>query len=92
MSRRPARGGAYARPGASVIDPASTTVPPGKILVKPVVLRGVPSAGMICSARELGLSDDHEGVLILSESAQVGSPVADLLADDILELAIHIHF
>jgi phenylalanyl-tRNA synthetase beta chain len=79
---------AYARAGASVNDPTSATDPPAKKLVKPVVLRGVASAGMLCSSRELGISDDHEGVLVLPPTAAAGTPLLDLLGDDILELAI----
>src|SRR2546428_5338063 len=42
-------------------------------------LRGVDSQGMLCSARELGLSDDHSGLLELPKSAKVGSDVRKVL-------------
>ncbi len=51
-------------------------------------VRGVYSDGMVCSERELGLSDDHEGVLILEDDAPVGTPLADYLGDQVLELEI----
>ena len=45
-------------------------------------LRGVESAGMLCSARELHLSEDHGGLLELPESAQPGSDIRQALALD----------
>ena len=53
-------------------------------------LRGVASCGMNCSARELGLSADHAGILSLPEDAPVGVPAADYfgLTDTVLDLEI----
>jgi phenylalanyl-tRNA synthetase beta chain len=45
-------------------------------------LRGVESSGMLCSARELGLSEDHGGLLVLGEDAPVGRDVREVLALD----------
>jgi len=45
-------------------------------------LRGVESNGMLCSARELGLSDDHGGLLVLDDGAPVGQDVRQVLALD----------
>ena len=42
-------------------------------------LRGVASEGMLCSAREMGMSDEHEGILLLPEDTPLGQAVADLL-------------
>lgn len=42
-------------------------------------LRGVESSGMLCSARELGLSDDHAGLLVLSPDTPVGADVREVL-------------
>ena len=47
----------------------------GKIEIKAASLRGVESNGMLCSARELGLSEDHSGLLELSASARLGDDV-----------------
>ena len=42
-------------------------------------LRGVESQGMLCSARELKLSDDHTGLLILDDAAPVGQDIRETL-------------
>ena len=59
-----------------------------KITLKPVKLRGVKSDSMVCSEKELGLSDEHEGVIILDDSAPVGMAAADYLGDVVLDIAI----
>ena len=58
------------------------TVMPGGFKIKKGKLRGVESLGMMCSARELGLSDDHEGLMILPEDAPVGAPLKELVKPD----------
>ena len=45
-------------------------------------LRGVESSGMLCSARELGLSEEHEGILELPDELVTGSPLREALALD----------
>ena len=55
---------------------------PGGIQIKPTTMRGVESQGMLCSARELGLSEDHSGLLSLGSGAPVGRPVREELALD----------
>jgi phenylalanyl-tRNA synthetase beta chain len=61
-------------------------LPPGDdgkpFLIKLGKLRGVESQGMLCSARELKLSDDHAGLLELAADARVGAPVREVLALD----------
>jgi phenylalanyl-tRNA synthetase beta chain len=56
--------------------------------IKRAKLRGVESAGMLCSARELGLSDDHSGLLELPSDAPVGVGLTDYLGldDSIIEV------
>lgn len=48
---------------------------PGGMKIGPVKMRGIESAGMLCSARELGLSQDHAGLLELAEDAPVGEDI-----------------
>ncbi len=54
----------------------------GDMKIKKAKLRGVPSHGMLCSARELGLSEDHEGLMDLPADAPVGQDIRDYLALD----------
>jgi phenylalanyl-tRNA synthetase beta chain len=51
----------------------------GPFVIKQATMRGVASEGMLCSARELKLSDDHAGLLILAADALVGAPIRDVL-------------
>ncbi len=44
----------------------------GEFDIKEIKMRGVKSAGMICAEDELGLSDDHGGIIVLDESAPLG--------------------
>ena len=64
-------------------------LPPGEdgkpFAIKPAKLRGVDSAGMLCSARELKLSEDHGGLLELSADAPIGQNIREhLRLDDTL--------
>lgn len=63
---------------------------PGGIKIKKSKLRGVVSYGMNCSARELGLSGDHSGIMILSADAPVGVPFAEYrgTSDTVLDCEI----
>lgn len=63
---------------------------PGDFKIKKSKLRGVVSMGMNCSARELGLSGDHSGIMILPEDTVPGTPLADYLgsSDTVLDLEI----
>ncbi len=69
-------------------------LPPGDdgkpFVIKRGEIRGVASDGMLCSARELKLSDDHGGLLILAPDAEVGRDVRDALSldDTILTLKL----
>src|SRR3984885_10737239 len=71
---------ALARPG--------TTIPASGDILKLGTIRGVESRGMMCSARELLLGEDHDGIIELKPGAKPGAPVvaalveAGLLADD----------
>jgi phenylalanyl-tRNA synthetase beta chain len=56
--------------------------------LKPSKIRGVPSDAMVCSAYELGISDEHEGIIILEKDAPLGTPLADYMGDIVLELEV----
>jgi len=61
---------------------------PGNIEIKESEIRGEKSFGMICAEDELGLGTNHEGIMVLNESAKVGQAFADYLGlnDTILEI------
>ncbi|NYT83516.1 phenylalanine--tRNA ligase subunit beta [Alcaligenaceae bacterium] len=63
---------------------------PGGMKIGTAKMRGVESAGMLCSARELGLSQDHAGLLVLGDDAPVGTSLRDALDldDTVFELKL----
>lgn len=63
---------------------------PGGIEIKAAQLRGVDSAGMLCSAKELALSDKSEGLLELDDGAKPGQPIADYLKLDDTQLTLEL--
>ena len=75
---------AFAKEGSLLVSPRS-----GKIeSLKAAQIRGVTSAGMVCSALELGLGEDHEGILVLDDDAPVGVPLVDYLGDAVLDIEV----
>jgi phenylalanyl-tRNA synthetase beta chain len=56
--------------------------------LKPSKIRGVPSDAMVCSAYELGISDEHEGIILLEGDAPVGMPLVDFMGDIVLDLDV----
>lgn len=77
---------AYAREGAILYDGHK----PGYELtkLKRTKIRGVESFSMVCSEKELGISDEHEGVIILDPDAPTGTPLVDYMGDAVFEVAI----
>jgi len=71
-----------------VFAPVGTHVAAGNFTIERRKLRGVVSEGMICSEQELGLGDDHDGILVLPAEAVVGAPVAELFGDVIYEIDV----
>ena len=63
---------AFAKPGAQV----------GEIKIKPAKLRGVVSNGMCCSAKEIGISDDHSGIMELDLSLKNGTDIKEIFPID----------
>ena len=66
------------------------TVLPGDFKIERRKIRGVESEGMMCSSRELGLSDEHAGIMILDRNTQLGIPLINTLGldDTIFELNV----
>ena len=77
---------ALAKAGAVLWDPYATE--PTRKKIKPTKVRGVLSAGMLCSPRELGLSVSHEGIMTLAPDALSGTPLAELLGDEVIEFEL----
>ena len=62
---------------------------PGGFKIKKSKLRGVASEGMMCSAEELNLGKDNDGLLILSENPAIGKPITQIFQKDVtLELEV----
>lgn len=72
----------------SVFAPPGTYIPGKNITLGVGNIRGVESAGMLCSAAELEISDDHEGIIDLPADAPVGAPYAAYagLDDPVIEI------
>ena len=49
---------------------------------------GVESYSMVCSEKELGISDEHEGIILLDDEAPAGMPLADYMGDAVFEIDI----
>lgn len=73
----------FAIEGATLVDAHGDG---GPLVLTPAKIRGVESRGMVCSSQELGLSEDHDGILILRPDAPVGAPLVDYLGGDTLVL------
>lgn len=73
-----------------VFAPAGTTVPGTGLLLKKSAIRGVESNGMLVSEREMGLSDEHEGIIELPEDAPLGAPFARVMGldDPVIEIGL----
>jgi phenylalanyl-tRNA synthetase beta chain len=74
----------FAHVGAKLMDPHTGQV----AVVKPAKIRGVVSEGMVCSEKELGISEDHEGILVLPPEVPIGAAVGGYLGDVVLDLDI----
>lgn len=77
---------AYAKEGAEIYDGHQ----PGfqKTILKRAKIRGMESYSMVCSEKELGISEEHEGIIILGADAKAGTPLADYMGDAVFNIAI----
>jgi len=78
---------AYAREGSVIYDGHK----PGQELMtlKRAKIRGVESYSMVCSEKELGISEEHEGIILLDDDAPIGTPLADYIGDVVFEVKIN---
>ncbi|MEI8395862.1 MAG: phenylalanine--tRNA ligase subunit beta [Rhodospirillaceae bacterium] len=84
-------GAPNARAGLKVVfAPVGTTMPTGDLTLKKGVIRGVESNGMMVSERELGLSDEHNGIIEMPDDTPIGASFAKLkgLDDPVIEIAL----
>ena len=74
----------------SVFSPVGTYIPGKQITLAKGAIRGVESNGMLCSAAELELSNDHDGIMELPDDAPVGVPYARWagLDDPVIDVAL----
>ncbi len=66
------------------------TVMPGGLVIEKRKIRGFTSNGMLCSARELGLGEDHEGILTLTTEAAPGTPLLSVLPTGDVRLIVDV--
>ena len=74
----------FAKVGARLIDSRTGE----QETLKAARIRGVESAGMVCSERELALGDDHDGIVVLPDDAPVGKPLQEYLGDVVFDLEV----
>ena len=63
---------------------------PGNFEIKKAKIRGEVSYGMICAEDELGISENHEGIMVLSKNTEIGLPINDVLNEKYAALELDI--
>lgn len=84
-------GAPNARAGIKVaLANIGTIIPTNGMEIKKAAVRGVESQGMMCSARELGLGEDHAGIIELPLNAEIGASIVDVmgLGDPVLDINV----
>ena len=78
------------RLGLKVAVATVGAVLPGDFKIKAAKLRGEPSEGMLCSFSELGISEDHQGIMELPQDAPIGTDLREYLKldDNIIEISV----
>src|SRR5690349_16489731 len=77
---------AYAKEGSTLYDGHAD----GLVLttLKRAKIRGVESYSMVASEKELGISEEHDGIILLDDDAPVGMPLVDYMGDAVLDISI----
>ncbi|MBI5653456.1 MAG: phenylalanine--tRNA ligase subunit beta [Chloroflexi bacterium] len=78
---------AFALEGATLFDGHQDGWKP--MTLKKSKIRGIESGCMVCSEKELGISDEHEGIILLPDDAPIGAPLADYLGDVVFNIKIN---
>src|SRR4030042_50985 len=74
----------FAHVGARLIDAHTGEA----AILKPAKIRGIVSEGMVCSEKEMGISESHEGILVLPPEAPIGAPLSAYLGDVVLDVDV----
>src|SRR5690606_11972523 len=79
---------AFAAEGAEVWDGHSDE--PKRMILKEKPLRGIPNRSMVCSEKELGISDEHEGIILMRDDPGFppGTPLQDVLGDVVFDVEL----
>lgn len=77
---------AWAKEGSTLYDGHAE----GLVLttLKRTKIRGVESYSMVCSEKELGISEEHDGIILLSDDAPTGMSLVDYMGDAVLDISI----
>src|SRR5882672_9864124 len=75
---------AYGEVGAQYVDGHTGE----RTVMKPKDMRGIKSEGMVMSEKELGIGEDHDGILLLDPKLPVGAPLAETLGETVLLLEL----
>lgn len=75
-----------ALPGGIVLNPEQETGKQDICIIKEITILKVKSRGMLCSQKELGISNDHTGIWILPDEVKVGENFVKLISDTVLEI------
>ncbi len=75
---------AFAKLGARLYNAHSEREEP----LRTAKIRGFESSGMVCSVKELMLGDDHEGILVLDQDSEIGSPLTNIVGDVLFDIAV----
>tara|TARA_B110000263_G_scaffold247038_1_gene259124 strand:+ start:1242 stop:3686 length:2445 start_codon:yes stop_codon:yes gene_type:complete len=74
----------FAKTGSKVFSPKDNKF----FVLETASIRGIESNGMVLSESEMGISDSHEGILVLDKNVKIGTPAKDILSDVILDVHI----